>query len=99
LFNFDKTAFKIIYLYKAMHKSINILRLIPLFLACLFLALIPSFFGWYLVIMVVSIKAFVVICIIDYIRKTTIRKNFGLILSVGIVALIISLVVMYFVNS
>ena len=56
-----------------MNTSINIHRLVPLFLVCLFLALIPSFFGWYLVIMIISIKAFLVICVIDYFRKTTIN--------------------------
>ncbi len=78
-----------------MDKSINIHRLIPLFLACLVLAFAPSFFSWYLVITIVSIKAFVVICIIDYIRKTTLRKRFGLVLAIMLTALIVSLVLMY----
>ncbi len=81
-----------------MNTSINIHRLVPLFLVCLFLALIPSFFGWYLVIMIISIKAFLVICVIDYFRKTTIRKSFGLIVSAIILAFIISMLVLYFVN-
>jgi hypothetical protein len=77
-----------------MNASINIHRLILLFLGFLLLSLIPSFFGWFLAFTLVSVIAFVVICIIDYFRKTNIRKNFGLVLSTMIIALIISVIVL-----
>lgn len=82
-----------------MNLSINFQRLIPLFLVCFCIALIPSLFAYYLLILAIGTKVFVITCIVDYFRKTTIRKNFGLVLSVMILAFIISLVVLCFVNS
>ena len=77
-----------------MNTSINIHRLILLFLGFLLLSLIPSFFGWFLAITLVSVQVFVVICLFDYFRKTSMRKNFGLVLSAMIMALMISLIVL-----
>jgi hypothetical protein len=77
-----------------MNTSINIHRLILLFLGSLLLSLIPSFFGWFLAITLVSVQAFVVICVVDYFRKTNMRKNFGLVLSAMIIALMMSLIVL-----
>jgi len=77
-----------------MNTSINMHRLIQLILVFLLLSLVPSFFGWCLAITLISVKAFVVICIIDYFKKTRMRKSFGLVLSAMIVALMISLIIL-----
>ncbi len=82
-----------------MNTSINIQKLIPVFFVCLFIALIPSFFFWYILLLAICIKAFVILCIIDYIKRTTMRKKIGLLLSVMILAAIASLVILYFLNS
>jgi hypothetical protein len=82
-----------------MDASIHIKRLIPLFLICFCIGLIPSLFFVYLCVLAIGLKVFVIICIVDYFRKTAMRKNFGLIVSVVILAFIVSLVVLYFMNQ
>ena len=70
-------------------------RLIQIFLAGLFIALLPSMLFWYLAVVILVTKLFVIICIIDFIRKTAFRKSIGSILIVLVLACISSLVVSY----
>lgn len=82
-----------------MNTTINIRRLIPVFLGCLLIALLPSLFFWYLATLMILTKIFVVICVIDYIRKSRMRKNIGLILASMFLAAIAALSILYFTNS
>lgn len=76
-----------------MNTSINTQRLVPLFMVCLFIALVPSLFFWYLAALSLLIKIFVVVCLIDYLGKTTIRSHFGLVLIAMFLAAIIATIV------
>lgn len=81
-----------------MNASINLQRLIPIYLACLCIALIPSLFIYYLILTALCIKTFVVVCIIDYFLRSSMRKNFGLVLAIMILAAITSLLAFYVLN-
>lgn len=78
-----------------MNTTINIRMLVAIFTGCLIIALIPAFFFCYVAILILFTKAFVVICLIDYIRKTTMRKISGLILAIMFLAGIVAAIVIY----
>lgn len=71
-------------------------KLIQIFLGCLILASMPVLFFVYLAALVLLTKIFIVICIIDFISKTSIRKRFGLFLISVYLAYMVSLVIFYF---
>ncbi|MBL7702807.1 MAG: hypothetical protein JNM14_11190 [Ferruginibacter sp.] len=77
-----------------MAANIDVRKFIPFFLISICIATTPHLFFWYLVALAICVKAFVVICVVDFFRKTSLRKNFGLVLSVMILAAICSLVVL-----
>lgn len=79
-----------------MNISVNRQNLILFFLGSLCLTLIPAFFSYYLVAMLVALKVFVIVCIIDYFKKTALRKNFGLVLAVMVLVIITSIMLNYF---
>ena len=79
-----------------MNASLHVHRLTPLFLVCFCVALVPSLSIWYFILLTLFVKAFVIVCVVDHIRKTTMRKNLGAIVAVMILAAISSLVVLYF---
>lgn len=76
-----------------MNLSLSTHRLIQIFLAGLFIALLPSMLFWYLAIVILFAKMFIIICIIDFIRKTTFRKTIGSVLVVLLLACISSLII------
>jgi hypothetical protein len=70
-------------------------RLILFFLACLAVAVLPMFFFWYLTASLLLLKAFVIICIIDFILKKSYRKKMGLILIPILSALLVAILTYY----
>ena len=78
-----------------MTKSLFFNRSIPLLLAALLLATIPGLFFIHLAVLAIFTNIFVVVCIIDFIKKTALRKPFGLVLGFMYLAEIISGMIMY----
>lgn len=78
-----------------MNTSIHVQKIIPVYLACLCMAFMPYIFGIYLWVIGSGLSAFVIICIIDFLYKTSIRKNFGLVLITMLLAFITALLVNY----
>lgn len=53
----------------------------------------PVFTGAYIVLTALAFNIFMIVCIVDYFMKSYLRRNFGLILSVMLAALIVSLLI------
>jgi hypothetical protein len=81
-----------------MNATLNIQRLLPFFLGCLFIAS-TSFIFCYLAILFFLFPCFLVVCIIDLVKKTRLRKNAGLLLATMYVAGIVALVIFYLRES
>jgi hypothetical protein len=82
-----------------MYKQITLTNLIPIFLIGFILASIPTLFFFYFAFLILLTKIFIIICIIDFIRKTSIRKKTGLILGFMFIAGIISVITMFVLHS
>ncbi len=82
-----------------MNRAINIRTLIPVFFGFLFIGLTPSLSYLFIVLLAICVKVFVIICIVDYFRKTSLRKNIGSILIAMLLAAIVSLLAMYITSS
>ena len=81
-----------------MYKAFTPANLIPVVLAGFILASMPVLFFMYFALLIFLAKIFVIICVIDLIRKTSWRKKTGLALSLMFMAAIVSLITMYVLN-
>lgn len=82
-----------------MNTTLNVRKVLPIFLGCLLIAMVPSFFFCYLVALFFLVNVFLVICIIDFIKKTQMRKDAGIILDSMFVAAIVALGIHYLTSS
>lgn len=71
-------------------------KLIQVFLGCLILASIPPLLFIYLSALVWLLIIFIAVCIIDFVRKSSWRKRFGLFLIPVYLAYIVALIILYF---
>ncbi|HEX2682393.1 MAG TPA: hypothetical protein VHL77_00575 [Ferruginibacter sp.] len=78
-----------------MNLSINLKRSIPVFLLCLAVSTQPVFFFVYLSLLFWATAAFFIVCVIDFINKSQLRRNLGLVLAIMYVTAIVSMLVMY----
>ena len=78
-----------------MNTSLNIKRLAPLFLFCFAIVLTTSLFSAYIIALVICINIFFIVCVIDYVKGTSMRKNIGAFVVTMLFALITSLEVLY----
>ena len=78
-----------------MTKAINLKTLIPIILAGMALASVPSISFLYLGVLMFCLKLFVIILIIDIIRKTSFRRQAGKLLARLFLVGIIAFVAMY----
>lgn len=82
-----------------MNRVLTTKKLVGLFLVCLTACLLPLFNSFYLVAVIAGFKLFLLICVLDLIRKTTWRKNAGLVVAVMIIALIAALLLQLLVEA
>lgn len=71
------------------HRSIHI------FIGCLIIALIPSILFWYLAFVILAVKIFFIACIIDFITRSSIRKNMSPYLVPALLACITAFIISY----
>jgi uncharacterized membrane protein len=78
-----------------MDRTLILHRLIAVILAGLILGSIPVLVFAYFAFLILLFKIFVILCIIDFIRKTSLRKKTGLMLTYMFIAGIVSVIAMY----
>ena len=80
-----------------MNLSINFHRQIWIFLASLlFFSVMPDFIFVYLCILLYTVIFFIILCVIDFIKRTAYRKKIAGFLEPALLACIVSLIAFYF---
>ncbi len=79
--------------------SLNLHHIIPTLLSGLLLATFPGLFFIYLLLLALCTLIFLVICMIDFVKRTALRKRTGLVLSYMFLTAIVSVLALYSVPA